>query len=747
MNDTDLIALIRAHREDSLGGEGGELASQRADAMDHYQGRPYGNEQEGRSAVVSRDLAESVDWALPAIMRLFTHTGQIVVFDPVGPEDEKQAEQESDYVNQIIMKDNNGFMLLHDVFKDAMILKNGYAKHFWEVSEKVEEEDYTGLPMEGVQKLFDEIEGYGGTYKIKGQDSRVVPIPGMEQGNEAQQIMTPQTIELFDLKLQVTTKCGKLVCLAVPAEEVRVSKRCRGSLQESPFTEHVTKKTRSELIEMGMSQDFVYGLPATSGEDNDTERLARDSVTDESTAEVGSTFNDKSMDEIEYCEAYIRVDYDKDGVAELRKIVSCANRIPPGEQWNEAIEAVPMTSFVMKRVPHRHVGQSLDDEMADLQEIKTTLHRQGLDNLYITNNQRMGVNELVNLKDLGSSTPGGVVRNKGTGPVGANMMPLPVAPILNQLLPMIDYWDKVKETRTGIRPGSDLDPDTLQDVTKGAFLEHMNRASQKVEMIARLLADGVREMVLQCHGILIRHQDIPRKVQIKGSWTDVNPREWKRRTDLTVRVGIGAGNEEEKRQKISMLAQFQGQLMQAATSAPPPVYAKMYALFEDLAKSLGFEVPEKYAIAPNGPEYAQMQQQKQSGPPPEVMVEQMKAQAQGQIEQQKAQTTMQIEQAKLQQQGQLEQARMSMQADVDRNRQEVEAQQQQAKMSMERELAMFKAQIQADLEREKLQMQQQTALMIARINAESKLDAAQITAQTTLTAQQESASDNAVGGA
>jgi hypothetical protein len=586
-----------------------------------------------------------------------------------------------------------------------------------------------------VQKLFDDIEAKGGEYTIKGADVREVSIPGMPEGTEAMNIMIPPMMELVDMKLQVKTKCGKLICLPVPAEEVRVSKRCRGSLQESPFTEHVTKKTRSELIEMGMSQDFVYDLPATSGEDNDTERLARDSVTDESTAEVGSTFNDKSMDEIEYCEAYIRVDYDKDGVAELRKIVSCANRIPPGEQWNEAIESVPMTSFVMKRVPHRHVGQSLDDELSDLQEIKTTLHRQLLDNVYITNNQRIGINELVNLKDLLSSTPGGAVRNKGTGPVGANMMPLPVPSILNQLMPVVDYWDKVKEVRTGIRPGSDLDPDVLQDVTKGAFLEHMNRASQKVEMIARLLADGVREMVLQCHGILIRHQDIPRKVQIKGTWTDVNPREWKRRTDLTVRVGIGAGNEEEKRQKISMLAQFQGQLMQAATSAPPPVYAKMYALFEDLSKSLGFEVPEKYALAPNGPEYAQLQQEKQQGgPPPEVMIEQMKAQS-----------SMQIEQAKLQQQGQLEQARMTMQAEVDRNRQEVEAQQQQAKMSMERELAMFKAEIQANLEREKLQMQQQTAVMIARIQAESKLDAAQITAQTTLTAQQEAASDGAVG--
>jgi hypothetical protein len=747
VNNTDLVSLVKAHRKDSLGGEGGELASERADAMDHYQGRLYGNEQEGRSAVVSRDLAEAVDWALPAIMRLFTHTGQIVVFDPVGPEDEEQAEQESDYVNQILMKDNNGFMLLHDVFKDAMILKNGYAKHYWEVSEKVEEEDYTGMTMEGVQKLFDDIEAKGGEYTIKGAEVREVPIPGMPEGNEAMQIMVPQTMELVDMKLQVKTKCGKLCVLAVPAEEVRVSKRCRGSLQESPFTEHVTRKTRSVLVEMGIPQDWVYDLPAYSGEDKDGERLARDSVTDESTGETGSSFNDRSMDEIEYCEAYVRVDYDKDGVAELRKVVTCADRVPPGEQWNEAIESVPMTSFVMKRVPHRHVGQSLDDELSDLQETKTMLHRQVNDNVYRTNNVRTAANELVNLKDLMSSTPGGVVRVKGMNAPGASIMELPVTPILNHLMPVIDYWDKVKEIRTGIRPGSDLDPETLQDVTKGAFMEHMNRASQKVEMIARLLADGVREMVLQCHGILIRHQDIARKVQIRGEWTDVNPREWKRRTDLSVRVGIGTGNEEEKRQKLSMLAQFQGQLMQAATGAPPPVYAKMYSLFEDLSKALGFEVPERYALSPEGPEYAQLQQQIQQskgGPPPEVQIEQMKIEATGKVKMQEMQHKGEIAQMQMMQDAQLEKIKAQYQAMVDQNRQQVEAQQQQARMSMEQELEQFKARLKMSLESEAASMKQQTAIAIARINAESKLDAAQITAQTTLTAQQESASDGAV---
>jgi hypothetical protein len=307
--------------------------------------------------------------------------------------------------------------------------------------------------------------------------------------------------------------------------------------------------------------------------------------------------------------------------------------------------------------------------------------------------------------------------------VGEAVMPLITPPILDKILPAIDYWDKNKESRSGIRPGSDLDPDMLQEVTKGAFLEGLNRLSQKIEMITRMLAEsGVKELVLQVHDLLIRHQDQARMVQMRGKWIPVNPQEWKVRTDLTVKVGLGTGNEDEKRQKLSMLAQFQGQVLQASVAAPPPVYEKMYALFEDVAKAMGFDVPDKYAIAPRSQEYAMLQQSKQHQPPnPEML--------------------------KIQQQAQAEQAKMQMQAQVDAHRQEVEAQQQAARMQMERELEQFKAGLNMQLEREKLAMQQQTQIAIARINAEAKIDAAQLAGQTTLSTQQEVASDNAVGDA
>jgi hypothetical protein len=687
-----------------------------------------------RNAAGRRDLAETVDWALPAIIRTFIQSGKLAEFTPVGPDDEELARQETDYTNQVIMEDNPGFMILHDAIKDAMLLKNGYFKHWWEESEEVEEEELTGLTMDQIVKLFSDLKAEGAEVEIKGQESRLVPIPGMEGQNPAQQIMgdpaqaaqpgaQPGMIELFELKLQIKRKCGKVCVEAVPAEELRVSRKCRGSLQKSPFTEHVTLKTRSELVEMGMPRDFVDSLPSYNSDENSNEVIARDSVTDERNIN-DSSFSDRTMDEIEFCEAYLLVDYDDDGIAERRKVVTVANKIPPGDEWNEAIPSVSLTGIVIKRVPHRHVGESFDDEISDIQEIKTALERQLLDNIYITNNQRVFANERVNYKDLLTSTPGGVIRVKGEGPIGDAAEPFVTQPILDKVLPVIEYFNKNKETRSGVRPGSDIDPDMLREVTKGGFYEAMNRLSEKIEMIARMLAEsGIKDLVIQVHDLLIRHQDKARMVQMRGKWIEVNPSTWKSRTDVRASVGLGTGNQEQKRQNLMMLSQMQQTLLQAAVGAPPPVYERMYALFGDFAKTMAVETPEKYAVPPNSPEHQQMVQQAQAsqGQNPEMM--------------------------KIQGEQQLEQQRMQMQAQVDAHRQQVEAQQQAAKMQMDKELAQFKAQLDMQLEREKAQLQSQVQLAIAKINAEAKIDAAQVTAATTLSTQQEMASDNAVGDA
>lgn len=595
MDNRELIAIIKANRDNSLGADDGELSNERATALDHYHGRPYGNERVGRSSVVSKDLSEAVDWAMPAIMRVFTQSGNIAEFIPVGPEDEDGAQQESDTVNTVIMQDNNGFMVIHDAVKDALLLKNGYFKHYWDEQEKTEEEEYEGLTLDELTRMIIGLEQSGATIDVVAQEEKVINLNGVP-------------VPVFDVRLRVTTKSGRCVIEAVPPEELRVSRKCRGSLQDSPFTEHVTRKYRSELLEMGMAKDFVDSLPSADS-DLQSEVLSRDSVTDESGA-VDMSYIDRAMDEIDYCEAYIRVDFDGDGVAELRKVVTVADQIPPGEEWNEVIPAVPVTGMVPKRVPHRHVGESLDDDLADLQEIKTTLTRQLLDNIYLTNDNQWLVNERVNIKDFMQSLPGGVKRVRGMEPVNGAASPVPSSPIVAQVLPVIDYFDGVKEGRTGINESTTgLDPDILRESTKGAFIENLNRASQKMEMVARMLAEtGIKELVKQVHSILLRYQDKPRIMKLRGKYVEVNPREWKERNDLTVRVGIGTGTEEEKRERLMIVAGLQEKIAQVGLTGPRQVYA----LFTDIVKTLGFDLPEKYAIDPQSPEFAQLAQQ-QSG--------------------------------------------------------------------------------------------------------------------------------------
>jgi hypothetical protein len=487
-----------------------------------------------------------------------------------------------------------------------------------------------------------------------------------------------------------------------------VSKRCRGSLQDSPFTEHVTKKTRSDLIELGMPRNFVDSLAAYAESSSTVQALSRNSVDDESD-NLQQAIADKSMDEIEYCEAYLRVDYDGDGIAELRKVVTCADQIPPGEDWNEAIPAVPMSGGVAKRVPHRHIGESLDDELADLQEIMTVLKRQLLDNIYLNNNSELVVNQDVNLRDFMTRTPGGIKRVKGSGAVQGAVMALTTQPIIDKILPVLGFFEDSKETRTGIsKATTGLDPDVLQQTTKGAFMENLNRASQKMEMIARMLAETlVKESVLQSHAILMRHQDKARTVQLRGKWVPVNPQEWKERTDLTVRVGLGTGSEEEKRAKLQLLAGLQGQLLQALGAAPPVVYAKMYAMFEDVANTLGVDTPEKYAVTPGGPEHQQLlqqaQQAKQGGDPRAA-----------------------AEMVKIQQQGQLERERMQNQMQVDQNRQEMEARQHAARLAQEEQLARFEAMLKAQSEQQTAAMDMQFQRWKAELDAAVKIQTANI---------------------
>lgn len=628
----ELLAIVKGHETQSLGTEEGDLSTQRADSLDRYLGEPYGDEVDGRSTVVSKDLKEAVDWIMPSLIRVYLSTNDFLRFDPVGPEDEQLAEQESDYTNHVIMKENNGFILLHDWFKDALLLKNGYVKYWWDTEEKHSHETYGNLTEEEIVQTYLQLVASGDDIEIVGHSTTTHKD---DLGND---------IDVYEIKIRRTKKYGCVKVEPVPPEELRISRSTRGNLQKSPFVQHVTKKRRSELIEMGLDKDFVDALPKYGDDDKAApETRAREQTTDE----VGSDESvvDKSMDEIEYKESYLRVDWDADDIAELRKVVVVGNKIPDGDDWNEEVDDIPFAYLTPNRMPHRHVGLSLNDDLEDIARIKTTLWRQLLDNTYLLNNLEWLVNERVNLPDFMTSRPGGIKRVTGKDPVEGAAAAVTKTPILQHVLPVLDYMDGVKENRTGVgRNVMGLDPDTLQKTTEGAARMALQQANAKIEMIARLFGEtGIKDLALSVHALLVKHMDKQKIVKLRNKWVPVNPQEWRERTDLTVNVGLGTGSQEEIRSNLMLMSQLQEQAAAGGIVSP----RNRYNLSEKISDLLGFKQQGMFFTDPDSPEGKQLADSMKQGNPL-AEVEQVKGQFKLHSEQMAQNFKQAIEQYKLQ---------------------------------------------------------------------------------------------------
>jgi len=144
-DDNKLKSILESEIDDAIGYLETETTDERQQALEYYLGEPYGNEVEGKSQIITREVAEVVDGALPQLMRVFTSSDDAVVFEPVNQGDEETAEQATNYVNHIFYKDNNGFEIMHDWMKDALLQKVGVVKAYWDDKTDVTKEKYYGL--------------------------------------------------------------------------------------------------------------------------------------------------------------------------------------------------------------------------------------------------------------------------------------------------------------------------------------------------------------------------------------------------------------------------------------------------------------------------------------------------------------------------------------------------------------------------------------------------------------------------
>ena len=563
MDKLEFQALLRNEIENAHGYYDNEYGIDRIKAMDYYMGEKYGNEQEGRSQVVTTEVADTIEFIMPSLMRTFTQTDDFVKFMPRGEEDVEGAEQATSYANYVINCQNNGFVVLHNFFKDALLQKLGVVKVYYDETETMEEETYTNLSDDELTLLLQD-----DSIEILEQNSEEIEAYEVDEMSMEGMDSYASNIR-HDVVIKRKSYGGMIKVDNIPPEEFLVSKRA-ASLEEADFVAHRTTMKVSDLIQMGYDRELVERYAGYTELDFSDEVQNRfedvESGSDTDTSDV-------SMRDVLVVEAYIKADYDGDGIAELRRVVALGQSSEIVE--NEVFDHVPFACLSPILMPHRLIGRSLAEIVMDIQLVKSTVMRQLLDNIYLTNNSRIAAVEgQVNIDDLLNSRAGGVVRVRQPN----SLQPLQPQMIGQNAYNLLQYLDQLKEQRTGLSKASmGLDADALQSTTATAVAAQMSAAQGKIEMIARVFAEtGVKQLFRLILTLCLHHGKKDQMIRLNNKFVPIDPTNWKHEYDITVNVGLGSGQTNEKLAFLNQMAQKQEQILLQLGAENPLVSLEQY---------------------------------------------------------------------------------------------------------------------------------------------------------------------------
>ena len=561
MSEEELQGVISAEIYDAISFIDDDIGGNRALATEYYYGAPFGDEEEGRSQVVSMDVRDTVQGILPSLMRIFFGPERVVEFAPQGPEDVQSAEQATDYVDFIFKRDNPGFKILHSAFKDALVRKCGIVKYWWDESVEVKAESFSMLDEQTMMFLTQDPD-------IEISAVREYPIAGMAEQNLAQGIMTPPPM-MYDVEIKRRIKTGKVKIEALPPEEFLIDRRAK-SIDEATFVGHRAMKTVSDLVAMGYDYDEMVEVAGNGNDfDNNEEYQARNPFAVISTANNG----DPSSKSVLYIEGYLKVDFDGDGIAEMRRVctVGTGNKV----LRNEIVDDRQFADFCPDPEPHTFFGMCPADVVMDIQRIKSNVQRGILDSLAQSIHPRTAIVEgQANMEDVLNTEVGAVIRMRAPGMVQPFTTPF----VGQAAFPMLDYLDDIKQTRTGIsKAASGLDADALQSTTKAAVSATVNAAHQHIEMIARIFAEtGLRKLFTGILKLVIENQDKERMIRLRNTFVPIDPRSWDANMDVIVNVGVGDGTIEDRINILNQVAMRQEMLIKETGVNNPVVSLPQY---------------------------------------------------------------------------------------------------------------------------------------------------------------------------
>lgn len=660
LDDIDLCNIVKVLVKDAEDYRD-ERAKDRLEAVAYFDGdadtmQEYIPADTGRSRVVSRDVRAAIKKVLPSICRTILGNDQIVEYQPVGEGDEDSAEQATDYVNYVALPECDGRQAIEDAINDAVRLRNGILKWWQEKKVDVKVSLHTGLDDMAFAQLVadDDVE-------VLEHSERVETVEAPEGSQE---------VPAHDVKIKrrITTSRPKIA--AIPLENWLIHPDAT-ELEDSPVVGENCRIRRSDLVEMGFDKEKVWDLPAH--EASTTEQEAEE---DRRRREVGTneTAPQRALDEIDYYDILVRVDKDDDGIAELRRMVFAGGIKPEclleDTEWDE----INYADIVSERRPHQWEGNSVADDVIEIQKVKTVLLRQTLDNLYWQNNLQPIHQEgkVVNPESVLNPQFGQPIRvTEGTDvreAVGYNIVPL----VADKSFAMLEYLDNEAKDRTGISDASSgMAPDALQNMTAKASAMIEAAGIGQTEMMVRTIANSLKPVFRGLLKLIIQHQDKPRIIRLRDEWVEFDPKSWNADMDAVVNVGLGAGTRERDMMAMTQVITLQKEILASMGPTVGMQYVSpdnLYNAISKMVEAAGLKTVGLYFTKPD-PQAIQQAIQAQAQQP---SAEEMRAKAQAQVEQIRNQGRMQVEQFKAQATQEQFAAKMAQEANREREQRDAD---------------------------------------------------------------------------
>jgi hypothetical protein len=436
---------------------------------------------------------------------------------------------------------------------------------------------------------------------------------------EATDMVTGETRIAMSIRRKVVTP--RFVVECIPPEQFLIDNEAT-TIRDSIYVGRRKLATISELVAMGYPREIIEENAGTGGFEMNNEVITRNPA-DQSFFGL-SLGNDETTDKVFYVESYIRVDKDGDGIAELHKVCTVGN----GSYvlHDEVVEDIPFSLLCPDPTPHTIFGQSIADQTMDLQLIKSSIMRNTLDSLAQSIHPRTGfVEGQVNVDDLMNNETGALIRMRSPGA----LVPFTTPFVGQQALGVMSYLDEVKTQRTGIsRASQGLDADVLQSTTRAAVQAQQSSSQDRIEMIARLFADGLKQCFQGLLKLVVRHQDKAKVIRLRGKFVPVDPRGWDASMDMVVNIALGRGSDDQKMMFLNQLAQKQEMVIEKYGPYNPLVDLQQYrATLAQIIQLSGFQDPSQF-VKEVSPEAVQQFMQQMSGnkkPDPTEMLAQVEA--------------------------------------------------------------------------------------------------------------------------